>query len=105
MSTTPKQFEEDQIQFMTMRFIKVVNKNSNERSFVIQCVMDQYEESNATIQAKVGHPKLFKNDTYIFDASKELVICMPVEFINELKDKKRTCIDNKCLLCPWKLLI
>jgi hypothetical protein len=29
--------------------------------------MDQYEESNATIRGR--HPKLFKNDTYIFDAS------------------------------------
>jgi hypothetical protein len=48
--------------------------------------MYQYEESNATIQAR--HPKLFKNDTYIFDASKELVMCMPFDFINGLKDKK-----------------
>jgi hypothetical protein len=47
--------------------------------------MDQYEESNATIQAR--HPKLFKHDTYIFDASKELVMCMPFDFINGLKDK------------------
>jgi hypothetical protein len=47
--------------------------------------MDQYEESNATIQA--SHPKLFKTDTYIFDASKELVMCMPFNFINGLKEK------------------
>jgi hypothetical protein len=47
--------------------------------------MDQYEKSNATIQAR--HPKLFKNDTYIFDASKKLVMCMPFEFIYVLKDK------------------
>ncbi len=45
--------------------------------------MDQYEESN-TIQAR--HPKLFKNDAYIFDANKDLVMCMPFEFINGLKD-------------------
>jgi hypothetical protein len=44
--------------------------------------MDQYEVSNATIQAR--HPKMFKNDTYIFDASKELVMCMPFDFINSL---------------------
>jgi hypothetical protein len=49
-------------------------------------MMDQYEESNATIGGR--HPKLFKNDTYIFDASKELVMHMPFEFINGLKDKK-----------------
>jgi hypothetical protein len=48
-STTPQQFEEDHIQLMTMRHIKVVQANSNERSFSIQCVMDQYEETNATI--------------------------------------------------------
>jgi hypothetical protein len=46
---TPKQFEEDHIHLMTMRFIKVVQTNSNVRPFFIQCVMDQYEESNATI--------------------------------------------------------
>jgi hypothetical protein len=81
---------------MAMRHIKVVQTNSNERAFVIQCVMDQYEKSNATIQAR--HPKLFKNDTYIFDASKELVMRMPFDFINGLKDKKWTHIDNKWLV-------
>jgi hypothetical protein len=82
-----KQFEEDHIKLMTMKFIKIVQTNSNERSFFIQCVMYQYEESNTTIQAR--HPKLFKNDTYIFDASKELVMCMPFDFINGLKIKNR----------------
>ncbi len=55
--------------------------------------MDEYEESNATIWAR--HPKLFKDDPYIFDASNELVMCMPFDFINGLKDEKLTCIDNK----------
>jgi hypothetical protein len=36
--------------------------------------MDEYEESNGTIQAR--HPKLFKDDTYKFEASKELVMCL-----------------------------
>jgi hypothetical protein len=84
--TTPQQFEEDHIQLMTMRYIKVAQTNSNEKSFFVQCVMDEYEESNATIQAR--RQKLFKDDTYIFDASKELVMCMPFDFINGLKDKK-----------------
>ena len=84
-STTPQQFEEDHIQLMTMRHIKLFQTNSNKRVFSIECVMDQYEESNATIQAR--HSKLFKNDTYIFDARKELVMCMPFDFINGLKDK------------------
>ncbi len=39
-----------------------------------------------------------KNDTYIFDASKELVMCMPFELINGLKDNKWTFIDNKWLV-------
>jgi hypothetical protein len=85
-----------------MKFIKVVLTNSNERSFFIQCVMDQYEESNATIQAR--HPKLFKNDTYIFDASKEYVMYMPFEFINWLKVKKWTRIDNTWLVKLMKHL-
>jgi hypothetical protein len=54
--------------------------------FIFQCVMIEYEESNATIQAR--HPKLFRDDTSEFEASKELVMCMPFDFINGLKDKK-----------------
>jgi hypothetical protein len=77
-STTPQQLEEDK---------------SNERKFVIQCVMDEYEESNATIQAR--HPKLFKEATYKFEASKELLMCMPFDFIDGLKDKNWTRIDHK----------
>ncbi len=77
-STTTQQFEADHIQLMTMRNIKAVCSKSNESSFVIQCVMNQYEESNATIQARL--PKLFKDDTYEFEASKELAICMLFDF-------------------------
>ncbi len=56
----------------------------------------EYEESNATIQAR--HPKLFKDDTYEFEASKDLLMCMPVDFIDGLKDKKLTRIDHKWLV-------
>jgi hypothetical protein len=94
-STTPQQFEEDHIQLMTVRNIKAVCSKSNERSFVIQCVMDEYEESNTTIQAR--HPKLFKDDNYKFEASKELVMCMLFDFIDGLKDEKWTSIDHKWL--------
>ncbi len=48
--------------------------------------MDEYEESNATIRAR--HPKLFKEDTYEFEASKDLLMCMPFDFVDGLKDKK-----------------
>jgi hypothetical protein len=85
-STSPQQFEEDHIQLMTLRNIKAACSKSNERSFVIQCVMNEYEESNATIWAR--HSKLFKDDTYKFEASKELVMSMPFDFINGLEDKK-----------------
>jgi hypothetical protein len=78
---------------MTMTNIKAVCSKSKERKFVIQCVMDEYEERNATIQAR--HPKLFKDDTYRFEASKELVMCMPFDFIDGLKDGKWTHIDKK----------
>ncbi len=47
--TTPQQLEEDHITWMTMRHIKAVCSKPNERKFVIQCVMDEYEESNAII--------------------------------------------------------
>jgi hypothetical protein len=80
---------------MTMRHIKAVCSKSNERKFVIQCVMDEYEESNATIQAR--HQKLFKDDTYEFEASKELVMCMPFDFIDGLKDKYWTRFNQNWL--------
>jgi hypothetical protein len=72
--------------------IKAVCSKSNERKIVIQCVMDEYEESNTTIRAR--HQKLFKDDTYKFGASKELVMCMSFDFIEGLKDKKWTHIDK-----------
>ncbi len=87
--------EEDQITLITMRHIKVVHSKSNERKFVIQCVMDEYEESNATIRAR--HPKLFKDDIYEFKASKELLMCMPFDFMDGLKDEKWTHIHKQWL--------
>ncbi len=54
-----------------------------------------WRESNATIQAR--HQKLFKDDTYKFEASKELVMCMTFDFIDGLKDKNWTRIDHKWL--------
>jgi hypothetical protein len=57
--------------------------------------MDEYEESDCTIQTR--HPKLFKDDAYKFEASTELVMCMPFDFIDGLKDKKWTHIDKKWL--------
>ena len=94
-STTPQQLEEDHITLMTMRYIKAVCSKLNERKFVIQCVMDEYEESNATIWAR--HPKLFKDDSYKFEASKDLLMCMPFNFIDGLMDKKWTHIDQRWL--------
>ncbi len=48
-STTPHQLEEDHITFMTMRYIKAVCTKFTRKEFVIQCVMNEYEKSNATI--------------------------------------------------------
>jgi hypothetical protein len=85
-SSTPHQLEEDHITLMITRHIKAVCSKSNERQFIIECVMDDYEESNATIQAR--HPQLFKDATYEFEASKDLLMCMLFDFIDGLKDKK-----------------
>ena len=79
-STSPQQLEEDHITLMTMRNIKAVCFKTNKRQFIIQCMMDVYEESNATIQAR--HPKLFKEDTYKFEASKDLLMCMPFDRVS-----------------------
>ncbi len=55
--------------------------------------MDEYEKSNVTIWAR--HPELFKDDTYEFEASKDLLMCMPFDFIDGMKDKNWTRIDHK----------
>ncbi len=95
-STTPHQFEEDHINLMTMRYVKAVCSKSNEKKFVIQCVTDEYEESNATIQAR--YPKLFKDDTYEFEESKELVMWIPFNLIDGGKEEKKWIhIDKKWL--------
>jgi hypothetical protein len=93
--TTPHDLEEDHITLMIMRNIKAVCSKTNKRQFIIQCMLDVHEESNATIQAR--HPKLFKEDTYEFEASKDLLMCMPFDFIDGLMDKKWTCIDQRLL--------
>ncbi len=94
-STTPHQLEEDHITLMTMRQIKAVCSKTNNMQFIIQCMMDVYEESNATIPAR--HLNLFKEDTYQFEASKDLLMCMPFDFIDGLKDKKWSRIDQRWL--------
>ncbi len=71
---------------MTMRHIKAVRSKSNERKIIIQYVMNEYEETNATIQTR--HSKLFRDDTYEFEASKDLLMCMPFDFIDGLKKDK-----------------
>jgi hypothetical protein len=55
--------------------------------------MDEYEKTIATISTR--HSKLFKDDTYKFEASKDLLMCMPFDFINWLKDKNWTRIVRK----------
>ncbi len=94
-STTQQQLEEDHITLMTMKNIKAVCSKLKIRKFVIQYVMNEYEENNVTIQAR--HPKLFKDDTYKFEASKDLLMCTPFDVIDGLNDKKWTRIDQRWL--------
>ncbi len=43
------------------------------------------------------HLKLLKEDTYEFEASKVLLMCMPFDFIDGLMDKKWPHIDQRWL--------
>ncbi len=56
--------------------------------------MNEYEESNATICTR--HPNLFKDDTYKFEASKDLLMCIPFDFIDGLKDKNGLIFTKNC---------
>jgi hypothetical protein len=55
--------------------------------------MNKYEENIVSIQAK--HGKMFENDTYTFHPNDELVMSMPIEFIDGLKVGTWTCIKNR----------
>jgi hypothetical protein len=47
---------------------------------------------NETIRAR--HPKIFKNGTYAFHPHNALVMSMPFDFIDGLKEKDWTAIDK-----------
>jgi hypothetical protein len=85
-----------------MRSIEVITTKSKQRLFSVQCMMDIYEESNATIEAR--HPKMFKNDKYTFHPSNELVVCMFFELIDGFKVATRNLIDNRRLTKLFKHL-
>jgi hypothetical protein len=64
----------------------------NGRLFSIQCNTEPFEEENDTIRAR--QPKRFKHDTYEFHPHNELVMSMPFELIDGLKEKDWTAIDK-----------
>ncbi len=90
--TTSEDYEKAYIQLMTMRLITVVQTKLNGRLFSIQCKTEPFEVENNTIQAR--HPKMFKNGTYEFHPHNELVMSMPFEFIDGLKENDWTAIDK-----------
>jgi hypothetical protein len=63
--------------------------------FSIQCNTEPFEVGNDTIQAR--HPKMFKNGTYTFHPHNELVISMPFELIDGVKEKTWKAIDKTWL--------
>ncbi len=102
MMTTSHQYEEAYIQPMTMRLIKVGQAKLNERLFYIKCNSEQFDVTNDTIQAR--HSKMFKNDTYKFHPSNELVLSMPFELIDVLEEKTWEPIDKIWLIKLMKHL-
>ena len=90
--TSSEDYEKAYIQLMSMRFIKNVQTKSNGRLFSIQCNTEPFEVENDTIQAR--HTKIFNNGTNKFHPHNALVMSMPFEFIDGLKEKDWTAIDK-----------
>jgi hypothetical protein len=91
-----KQYEAYHIMLWTMRRIKVIRvKNSDKMQFHIQCHTITYQHGNAGIRAR--HPTMFKEDTFSFTPSDELVLSMPFELICNLKVGVWTNIERNWL--------
>jgi hypothetical protein len=90
--TTSQDYEKAYIQLTTMRLIKVVQTMLNGRLFSVQCIQNHSKWKMTPF--KHGIQKMFKNGTSKFHPHNELVMSMPFDFIDGLKEKDWTAIDK-----------
>ena len=96
--TTAKHYEANHILLWTMD--RIQRLKSNEKSedpylFEIQCDMASYSFGDERIRAR--HPQLFKGRHHFFCPINDLILSMPFDFINKLKNGEWTKIDPNWL--------
>ena len=92
LMTTAHSHEEAYIQFKTMNRIKLTYSALGAKIFIIECQTDDYHPNDEGL--RIRHPKLFRNDTFTFLASDDLIRSMPYKFVNGLKENVMTNLDK-----------
>jgi hypothetical protein len=87
--STSKNFEECNIIYFTIKWIRVTNVKKNKKNdrifklrFETMCVMDTFQVNNKSIQAR--NHNLFKNNDYDFYPARDFVMSMPFNGVNGL---------------------
>ncbi len=93
--TTSKYFEQTYIIFSTMKKNKLTTKEEKGYLFIIECYMPSFEPQNQSVCN--WHASTFKNDKYMFNPWKDLVLSMPYQFVANLEPGKFTPLDNRWL--------
>ena len=92
--TTAQHYEANHILMWTMEYItrsKSEDDSEGPYHFEIRCNTASYSRNNETIRAR--HPHLFTDSYYEFCPINEIILLMPFEFINKLKNDEWTKID------------
>jgi hypothetical protein len=96
--TTAKHYEANHILLWTMQKIQRLKTNDQGEGpylFEIQCDMASYSFGDERIRAR--HPHLFKGRHHFFCPINDLILSMPFDFINKLKNGEWTRIDPNWL--------
>ena len=86
--------EETLILLRTMKYIRMCVRKRNpdntilERRCEIKCNLAKYEEKNVGVRKR--HPSIFRNEEYIFVPSNDMVLSMPFEWVDSLRDNEWT---------------
>jgi hypothetical protein len=92
LMTTAHQHEEAYIQLKTMNRIKLTYSNLGAKIFIIECETSGFCVDDTGLRNR--HQKLFKNDTFTFMVSNDLVRSMPYRFVGQLTKNVFTKLDK-----------
>ncbi|MEY3178967.1 MAG: hypothetical protein RJB42_1208, partial [Bacteroidota bacterium] len=96
--TTAKHYEANHILLWTIdqiQRLKTNEKSEDPYLFEIRCDMASYSFGDERIRAR--HPQLFKGRRHFFCPINDLILSMPFDFINKLKNGEWTKVDPNWL--------